>query len=37
VPEDFRIAEVRPLQVPGLGATRQVAIIRHRQAQEHAA
>jgi 16S rRNA (guanine527-N7)-methyltransferase len=37
VPAGFVVAEVRPLAVPGLGAARHVAIIRRKQAQEHAA
>jgi 16S rRNA (guanine527-N7)-methyltransferase len=37
LPPGFAVAQVRPLTVPGLGATRQVAIIRHQGAQEHAA
>jgi len=37
IPAGFVIAEVKPLDVPGLGATRHVAIIRRNEAQEHAA
>jgi len=37
VPAGFVVAEIRPLAVPGLGATRHVAIIKRQHAQEHAA
>lgn len=37
VPADFAVADVMPLAVPGLGAARQVAIIRRSKAQERAA
>ncbi len=37
MPAGFVIAEVKLLRVPGLDAARQVAIIRRRQTQEHAA
>jgi 16S rRNA (guanine527-N7)-methyltransferase len=37
VPAGFTVAGVTPLDVPGLGAARQVAIIRRTNAQERAA
>jgi 16S rRNA (guanine527-N7)-methyltransferase len=37
VPAGFVVADIKPLQVPGLGAARHVAIIRRSQTQEHAA
>ena len=37
IPVGFVVTDVKPLSVPGLGAARHVAIIRRRQAQEHAA
>jgi 16S rRNA (guanine527-N7)-methyltransferase len=37
VPAGFVIAEVKPLKVPGSGASRHVVIIRRSQTQEHAA
>ena len=37
VPAGFIVAEVKPLRVPGLGATRHVAIIKRDHLGEHAA
>ena len=37
LPPGFVVAEVKPLNVPGLGAARHVAIIKRSHTQEHAA